>query len=74
VTCRGYSLGLQRVLTDFGADHSFAQAAAKVKEHYLIELPISAARRHTQKHAAQMQPSEPQTASLPVGGVAQVIA
>ena len=38
VRCRGYSLGLQRLLTDFGADHSFAQAVAKVKEHYLIEV------------------------------------
>jgi len=74
VVCRGYSLGLQRVLTDFGADHSFAQAAAKVREHYLIEVPISAARNHTQKHAAQIQESEPPPASLPVGGVAQVIA
>lgn len=74
VACHGYSLGLQRVLTDFGADHSFAQAMAKVKEHYLIEVPISAARKHTQKHAAQMQARELATASLPKGGVAQVIA
>jgi hypothetical protein len=74
VRCRGYSLGLQRVLTDFGADHSFAQAVAKVKEHYLIEVPASAARLYTQKHAARMQESEPRAASLPAGGVAQVIA
>ncbi len=67
-------MGLQRVLTDFGADHSFAQAAAKVKEHYLIEVPTSAARQHTQRHAAQMRETEPETASLPAGGVAQVIA
>jgi hypothetical protein len=74
VVCRGYSLGLQRVLTDFGADHSFAQAVAKVKEHYLIEVPLSAARHYTQKQAAQIQQSQPETASLPDGGVAQVIA
>ena len=74
VTCRGYSLGLQRVLTDFGADHSFAQATAKVKEHYLIDIPASAARFYTHKHAAQIQQGQPQTASLPAGGVAQVIA
>jgi hypothetical protein len=30
---RGRSLPPQRVLTDFGADHPFAPAAAKVKEH-----------------------------------------
>jgi Uncharacterised protein family (UPF0236) len=65
---------LQRVLTDFGADHSFAQAVAKVKEHYLIEVPISAARQQTQKHAAQIKRIEPETASLPAGGVAQIIA
>lgn len=74
VVCRGYSLGLQRVLTDFGADHSFAQAIAKVKEHYLIEVPASAARLYTQKHAAHIQQRQPATASLPKGGVAQVIA
>ena len=62
------------MLTDFGADHSFAQAIAKVKEHYLIELSASAARKQTQKHAAQIKQSEPQMASLPAGGVAQVIA
>jgi len=62
------------VLTDFGADHSFAQAIAKVKEHYLIEVPISAARKQTQKHAAQMRARQPRSASLPKSGVAQVIA
>jgi hypothetical protein len=74
VRCQGYSLGLQRVLTDFGADHSFAQAAAKVKEHYLIEVPLSAVRHYTHQHATKMQQNDPATASLPEGGVAQVIA
>lgn len=74
VACRGYSLGLQRVLTDFGADHSFAQAVAKVKEHYLIDVPISGVRRQTQKHAAQIRQSQPATVSLPAGGAVQVIA
>jgi hypothetical protein len=74
VTCHGYSLGLQRVLTDFGADHSFAQAIAKVKEHYLIEVPTSAAHKYTLKHAAQMQVGQSETANLPKGGVAQVMA
>ncbi len=62
------------MLSDFGADHSFALAIAKVKEHYLIEVPLSAARHYTQKHAAQIQQSQPAPASLPGGGVAQVIA
>lgn len=62
------------MLTDFGADHSFAQVTVKVKEHYLIQVPTSAARKYTQKHAAQIKQSSPATASLPAGGVAQVIA
>jgi hypothetical protein len=62
------------VLTDFGADHSFAQATAKVKEHYLIDIPASAARFYTHKHAARIQQGQPETASLSAGGVAQVIA
>ena len=47
---------------------------AKVKEHYLIELPASAARFYTQKHATQIKQSQPQAVSLPAAGVAQVIA
>ena len=62
------------MLTDFGADHSFSQAIAKVKEHYLIEVPASAARLHTQRHAARIKQREAETTSLPAGGVAQVIA
>jgi hypothetical protein len=61
-------------MTDFGADHSFALAATKLKEHYRIEVPASATRLITHKHAAKMQEIEPQAASLPQGGVAQVIA
>ena len=74
VRCRGYSLGLQRILTDFGADHSFAQASAKVKEHYRIEVPLSAARRSTFAHATTIKGHEVEASSLPSGGVAQVIA
>src|ERR1700757_1865314 len=42
VDCRGYSEGLQRAMTDLGADNAFAGAAAKLKEHYGIEVPVSA--------------------------------
>jgi len=31
VSCRGCSLPLQRVMTDFGVDHPFAPAAAQLK-------------------------------------------
>ena len=44
VECRGYSEALQRVMTDFGADDAFAGAAAKLKEHYGIEVAVSAVR------------------------------
>jgi hypothetical protein len=48
---KAYSLPLQRVLTDFGADESFLHATYKVKEHYGIEVPLSSARHQTLKHA-----------------------
>jgi hypothetical protein len=47
---RGYSLRLQRVLTDFGAEVSFGQAVRRVKEHYAIDVPAEAVRQHTLRH------------------------
>jgi hypothetical protein len=47
---RGYSRRLQRVLTDFGAEASFAGAAARVREHYGIIVPVAAVRQHTLRH------------------------
>lgn len=51
---RGYSGPLQRVLTDFGAEQSFARAAAQVKEHYDIDVPVSAVRQATYAHARKI--------------------
>jgi hypothetical protein len=51
ITPRGYSLPLQRVMTDFGADHSFVEATKKVREHYGVEVPLAAARQQTLAHA-----------------------
>lgn len=51
VYCRAYSAPLQRRMTDFGADDSFAKAVAKMEEHYGITVPASAMRRITEKHA-----------------------
>jgi hypothetical protein len=48
---RQYSLPLQRVLSDFGADHAFGEAAKKLREHYGIELPASGVRSCTLLHA-----------------------
>lgn len=45
---------LQRVITDFGAEESFQHAAERVREHYGIEVPISAVSTITEKHAQNM--------------------
>lgn len=58
VQCRGYSMRLQRVLTDFGADEAFGTAAKKVREHYGIDVPASTTRLKVEKHAKRMQKNE----------------
>lgn len=54
VKCRSYSLPLERVMTDFGSEESFAHAVERVKEHYGIEVPVSAVDSITKKHAERM--------------------
>lgn len=51
VDCREYSVLLERAIVDFGADTSFGQAAEKFKEHYGIDIPLSAIQSITKKHA-----------------------
>lgn len=51
VTPRGRSRRLERVLTDFGCEHSFARATESVREHYGFEMGTSAVRTATLKHA-----------------------
>lgn len=51
VTPRGRSHRLERVLTDFGCEHSFARAADSVLEHYGFEIGVSAVRDATLAHA-----------------------
>lgn len=48
---RGYSLPLERALTDFGADIPFGKVVDKMREHYGIEVPSSTIRLITEKHA-----------------------
>lgn len=48
---RAYSVPLQRALVDFGADNSFLEATKKVREHYGVEVPVTAARQQTLAHA-----------------------
>lgn len=51
VDCRDYSILLERAVVDFGADVSFGQAVEKFKEHYGIDVPLSAMQSITKKHA-----------------------
>lgn len=51
VTPRGRSRRLDRVLTDFGSEHSFARAAGSVMEHYGFAMGVSAVRTATLAHA-----------------------
>ena len=46
-------------MTDFGADEAFAGAAAKLKEHYGVAVPVSAVRGLTEAHGAAMLAQEP---------------
>ena len=51
ITNKKYSVPLERVIVDLGADNPFEHVAQKVKEHYGITLATSAALRITEKHA-----------------------
>jgi len=50
ITARCCSMPLQRVMTDFGADHAFGQVDKKLLEHYGIEMPVSTIRKITEYH------------------------
>lgn len=51
---RGRSPRLQRALVDFGAEESFARAAARVQEHYGLAVAAEQVRQQTLKHGAQI--------------------
>jgi Uncharacterised protein family (UPF0236) len=55
-------------MTDFGAENAFAGAAAKLKEHYGIEVPVSAVRVVTEEHGAAMRAQEKQKSDWPESG------
>jgi hypothetical protein len=54
VSHKSYSSKLQRVMVYFGADNPFGKVNGKLKEHYDIEVPDSAARNITLKHAEKI--------------------
>jgi hypothetical protein len=64
---------LQRAVTDFGADAAFGKVPQKLREHYGIEVPLSAAQIITKRHAAKMKQERVRLARLPRGGVQQLI-
>ena len=51
VSANGKSSRLQRVLTDFGVEHSFRASCQRLKEHYGFELNATAVRTATLEHA-----------------------
>lgn len=52
-------------MIDFGADEAFARAAAKLKEHYGIVVPVSAVQEITEEHGAQVLAQEKQKSDWP---------
>lgn len=56
---------LQRVMTDFGADHSFAKVPEKLREHYGITLAVSTIQKITEFHGNKML-QQKQNAALPL--------
>jgi hypothetical protein len=55
VASRGYSLLLQRKITDFGADAAFGRVNEKLREHYGITVPDNGVRVKTLHHAKQIK-------------------
>ncbi len=74
VSCRSYSIPLQRIITDFGADVPFGRIPQKLQEHYGITVPVSSAQKITQEHAARvLQQHQTQTQIPSSQGVEQLI-
>jgi hypothetical protein len=73
VECRGYSEGLQRAMRDLGADAPLARAAAKLKEHYGIEVAVSAVQQITEEQGAEILAQEEKKSDWPEGGGVPVL-
>ncbi len=58
IGCREYSIPLQKVITDFGADVPFNKINSKLKEHYGIEVPTDSARKITEHHGHEIKAME----------------
>ena len=53
--CRGKSLALQRALSDFGAEKSFAQASKQLWEHYGVAVHPSSVRQVVERQAQRAE-------------------
>jgi hypothetical protein len=53
--CRDKSLALQRALSDFGAEKSFAQASRQLLEHYGVTLDRSSVRQVVEQQAQRAE-------------------
>jgi hypothetical protein len=75
VKCRGYSMKVQRESVDFAADQSYEKSGRKMREHYGIEVPISAIKEMTERHGAAMAEARDlaMESKLPKGGASTVI-
>lgn len=60
---RGYSLKLQRAMTDFGAEESFQRASQRLEEHYGIRINSEAIRQQTLRHGKAIAAIEPKAAA-----------
>jgi hypothetical protein len=75
VTHRCCSQPLQRVITDFGADVAFRQAAKKLQEHYGFTVPVERIRQIVEGHAQTMYETQVLSRDWPqVPGVPWVVA
>ena len=77
VSDRSCTKRLQRILSDFGFDRSFARAAQALKEHYGFTLPLGRISRVTYEHAASISEhldKRQSPLSLPAQGVDTLIA
>ncbi|MFQ5874754.1 MAG: hypothetical protein ACE5JL_13300, partial [Dehalococcoidia bacterium] len=55
LSCRGKSEALQRALTDFGAEKSFAQASQQLREHYGVQVDPSSVRQVVEGQAQRAE-------------------
>lgn len=72
VSNRSYSTPLQRAMTDFGCERSFAKASTAIYEHYGIVVPESSERIITLKHAKAVAIEGP-VRTLPRDGPSSIV-